>query len=67
MVEQILAEFQHQTESVGIIPSKGGVFEVVVDGDLIYSKKATGRHTDYEEVGELIRARMPALPASGND
>jgi len=25
-----------------LIPSGGGVFEVVVDGKLIYSKKATG-------------------------
>lgn len=67
MVEQILTEFQHQTESVSIIPSRGGVFEVVLDGELIYSKKATGRHTDYEEVGELIRARMPAVPTLEND
>lgn len=25
-----------------MIPSGGGVFEIVVDNDLIYSKKATG-------------------------
>jgi predicted Rdx family selenoprotein len=33
------------------------VFEVVVDGDLIYSKKATGKHADPEEVLSKIRAR----------
>jgi selenoprotein W-related protein len=40
-----------------LIPSRGGVFEVVVDGDLIYSKKATGRHADPEEVLSQLRAR----------
>ncbi len=29
-----------------MIPSSGGVFEVVADGKLIYSKKATGQFPD---------------------
>jgi selenoprotein W-related protein len=40
-----------------LIPSKGGVFEVTVDGDLIYSKKESGRHADPEEVLAQIRAK----------
>jgi hypothetical protein len=30
---------------------------VEVDGDLVFSKKATGRHPGYEEVAVEIRAR----------
>ncbi len=37
--------------SVEIIEGSGGVFEVTVDGSLIYSKKETGR---FPEKGELI-------------
>jgi selenoprotein W-related protein len=40
---------------VTIVPSRGGVFEVEVDGNLIYSKKATGRHAEYEEVLKSVR------------
>jgi selenoprotein W-related protein len=40
-----------------LIPSRGGVFEVVVDGDLVYSKKKTGRHADPDEILESIRHR----------
>lgn len=40
-----------------IIPSKGGVYEVAVDGELVYSKKATGRHAEPDEILEAIRAR----------
>jgi selT/selW/selH-like putative selenoprotein len=29
-----------------MIPSTGGAFEVVVDDDLVYSKKATGEFPD---------------------
>ena len=42
---------------VQLIPSSGGVFEVKVDGDLIFAKKALRRHAEPGEVVGLIRAR----------
>jgi selenoprotein W-related protein len=42
---------------VGLIPSTGGVFEVKVDGDLIFSKKALRRHAEPGEIVTLIRSR----------
>jgi selT/selW/selH-like putative selenoprotein len=40
---------------IELIKGKGGCFEVVVDGNLVFSKKATGRHTSPEEVLSLIK------------
>ena len=40
-----------------IVPSRGGVFEVEVDGELVFSKKATGRHADYDEILKKLRTR----------
>ncbi len=37
-----------------LIRSGGGVFEVELDGRLVYSKKATGRHCTHEEVFAAI-------------
>ena len=38
------------------IPGDGGIFDVVVDGTLVYSKHQTGRHIrDNDEVIGLIR------------
>lgn len=51
-------EFEHDIDSITIVPSSGGVFEVTVDGDLVYSKKATGRHAGYEEVAAQVRSRL---------
>lgn len=42
-------------EEISLIPSSAGRFEVTVDGKLIYSKVATGRHPTEDEVIELIR------------
>jgi selenoprotein W-related protein len=37
-----------------LVPSGGGVFEVTVDGTLVFSKKALGRHAKPGEVVQLI-------------
>jgi len=41
-----------------LIPSGGGKFEVTVNGELIYSKLATGRHAEVGEVRELILKKL---------
>jgi len=40
---------------VHLIASSGGVFEVVVDGTLVYSKKATGTFPDDGRLVASIR------------
>lgn len=40
---------------VRLVPSSGGVFDVSVDGRLIFSKKTLGRHAERGEVLKLIR------------
>jgi len=58
MAEHILEAFEQQIESLTLVTSGGGVFEVTVDGDLVYSKKATGRHAEPEEVLAALRDRV---------
>lgn len=58
MVEQLLAEFEHKIDTVTVVPGRGGVFEVTAGDELIYSKKATGRHADYEDVAVPIRSLL---------
>jgi selenoprotein W-related protein len=42
---------------VKLIPSSGGVFDVTVDGALVFSKKKVGRHAQPGEVVRLIREK----------
>ncbi len=56
MASQIFEEFG-QAYEVRLVPSSGGVFEVTVDGELVYSKKGTGRHAEYEtDVAPALRS-----------
>jgi selenoprotein W-related protein len=48
-------EFPELISDIELIESDGGAFEVRVDGNLIYSKLETGRHTDPPEVLRLFR------------
>lgn len=44
----------HPGADVSLIPSSGGVFEVMVDGKLIFSKNKLGRHAEPGEVLQLM-------------
>ena len=48
---------EQDVESLEIVPSGGGVFEVTVDGSLLFSKKQLGRHAKDGEVMKAIRSR----------
>ena len=50
MVEHLLDDFEQNITQITLIPSTGGVFEVSVDGTLVYSKVETGRHAEPEDV-----------------
>jgi predicted Rdx family selenoprotein len=45
-IEQYIARFD-------LIPGKGGVFELTINGEVLFSKKALGRHA---EPGEIYAA-----------
>lgn len=47
MASDIFEEFGQQYQ-IQLVPSSGGVYEVELDGKLIYSKKQTERHAEYQ-------------------
>ncbi len=50
--EELLTAYEDRIAHVTLIPSWNGVFEVVVNGKLIFSKTRLGRHAVQ---GELVR------------
>jgi selenoprotein W-related protein len=56
-VADLLHDYQHVIESLTLRTGSGGVFDVVVDGELLWSKKAAGRHAEPGEVLDAFRAR----------
>jgi selenoprotein W-related protein len=45
---------KHCNAEVELVKSSGGVFEVTVDGELVYSKKATGTFPEEKPLLKLI-------------
>lgn len=41
-----------------LIKGEKGVFDVVVDGDLVYSKHETGRFPENDEIITALKARV---------
>jgi selenoprotein W-related protein len=55
LTADLLAQLEPDIESITLIPSDGGRFEVTVNKKLIYSKLKTNRHTELGEIVGLIR------------
>jgi selenoprotein W-related protein len=52
---ELLHSFEPEIESVTLIPSDGGRFEVTVNDALAYSKLQTHRHAEHGEIPALVR------------
>jgi predicted Rdx family selenoprotein len=56
-VSDLLSSYQHVIESLTLVTGSKGIFDVEVDGELLYSKHTAGRHAEPGEVLELFRDR----------
>ena len=62
-VEDLLHDYQHVIDELTVITAAGGVFDVEVDGALLFSKKAEGRHAEPGEVLSRFRDQIvPGVP-----
>jgi selT/selW/selH-like putative selenoprotein len=63
VTEQILAEreIEYFVKDWKLIPSAGGKFEVTVNDELVFSKKALGRHAEEGEVRSAILKVLDTL------
>lgn len=52
-----MGAFRTRIAGLEIVPSAGGVFEVSLDGETIFSKRQTGRFPEYEEIARHLEAR----------
>ena len=59
MAQELLTTFAEEVGTVALTPdASGGVFEVRVDGHLVWSRKEQGRFPDIKELKQLVRDRI---------
>ena len=54
LATKLLDKYGEDIQSLSLIPSGGGVFEISKDSSIIFSKKEVGRFPDENEVFKLI-------------
>ncbi len=51
----VLGTYQHVIDEVVLKPGPSGIFDVEVDGELIFSKHEKRRHAEPGEILDLVR------------
>lgn len=55
MAEELVEQFKGSITEIKLLPSGGGVFEVMLDDKLIFSKKELDRFPESGEISKLIK------------
>jgi selenoprotein W-related protein len=54
----LLTRYKQQIRDLKLIPAGGGCFELSVNGELVYSKLATGKFPDEQAMLDAVGARL---------
>ena len=55
MAQELLTTFQDDIGEAVLIPGTGGVFEVRVEEDTVWSRSAQGRFPEIKELKQMVR------------
>jgi selenoprotein W-related protein len=58
MAQELLVTFENELGEVVLVPGTGGVFEIQIDGETVWSRKAAGAFPELAELKRLIRDRI---------
>jgi selenoprotein W-related protein len=58
MAQELLTTFETEIGEVALRPGTGGVFQVRVEGELVWSRADAGRFPDIKELKQLIRDKI---------
>ena len=55
---RLLEEWENVIGSVEVVPGTGGIFDVHVDGDLVFTKSMLGRYPEPDDVVPVLRTKL---------
>ncbi len=58
LAQELLMTFDTELGELALVPGTGGIFEVHVDGERIWSKQEQGRFPESKELKQLVRDRV---------
>lgn len=67
MAQELLTSFAEELTEVALIPDgTGGVFEIRIDSETVWSRSTEGRFPDIAELKRLVRDRVAPGRAMGH-
>ena len=63
MAQELLVTFSAEIGELTLVPGTGGIFEIRIGGDTIWSRAERGRFPEIKELKQIVRDRI----ASGRD
>ena len=63
IAQELLASNEADVDAVTLVPGRGGIFEVRVDGDLLFSYKEEGCFPELRELKDALREKLGLEPA----
>jgi selenoprotein W-related protein len=68
VTQELMTTFENEIGEVALLPGTGGVFEVRLDGEVLFSRKREGCFPELKELKQLIRDRVaPGKPLGHSD
>ena len=58
MQQEFFTTFQDELESIKLIQGTGGIYDIYLDNDLLFSRKKEGRFPEIKEIKQMIRDRI---------
>ncbi len=58
VAQELLTTFKDEIGQLVLVPRTGGIFEIRVDDDLLWSRRERGRFPELKELKQLIRDRI---------
>jgi selenoprotein W-related protein len=58
MAQELLTTFQNEIGELALLPGTGGIFEVRLNDDVVWSRSAEGRFPEMKELKQLVRDRI---------
>jgi selenoprotein W-related protein len=58
LAQELLTTFEKELGEVALVPGTNGIFEVRLEGEMLFSRRQHGRFPESKEVKQLVRDRI---------
>lgn len=63
LAQELLAALEQDLAGITLVPGRGGVFNVRLEGELLFSEQESGRFPEPRELKDILRQKLGLDPA----